>query len=276
MSFISPAFQTCLEENPTGLGPLSPQEYCEWATAAERPRYRPTPTRVSMGPRDLPVHFQGPSIFTVATPSPFPSQVGIHEQIDRRDEPLNQEGIPMNGAGQLVILGAGAAPNTTRVMKGKITYTILNEQVEAIRSRPFMSNEIPTASGPGPGTPAAGPVVIDEEDEPVSTIMDLATTLGSAYIDARYGQPQVQPAFNLPSPGLPFVDVIPEPGPSGSANCGTKGQVWDPNANCGQGKWIKRRKRRRQRLATSSDIKDIGALKSVLGPTALNAWIATH
>lgn len=71
--------------------------------------------------------------------------------------------------------------------------------------------------------------------------------------------------------GVPFVDVIPE------ATSDSKRQVWDPRANCGKGKWITKHKRRRKRLATASDIKDLSALKSVLGAgKGLDTWIATH
>lgn len=111
--------------------------------------------------------------------------------------------------------------------------------------------------------------------------MDLGDILGTAvglykdynvaksvpqYIDARYGgQPVQQPAdFNIP-----FVDVVTE--------SPQKGMVWNPRANCGNGAWVKSRRRRRRRLATVSDIKDLAALKSVLGGgKAFETWIATH
>lgn len=112
--------------------------------------------------------------------------------------------------------------------------------------------------------------------------MDLGDILGTAvgiykdyqvaktipqYADYKYGGPAVQqPALNVP-----FVDVIPE------QQAGTKGMVWNPRANCGQGGWVKSRRRRRRRLATVSDIKDLAALKSVLGQgKAFETWIATH
>lgn len=102
--------------------------------------------------------------------------------------------------------------------------------------------------------------------------MDLGsiiTGLGSSYIAARYSQQpiQAQPAF-----GVPFVDVIPE---TDSHQCGR--QLWDPKANCGQGKWIKKSRKRRKRLASRSDLKDLAALKGVLGGgKAFETWIATH
>ncbi len=47
--------------------------------------------------------------------------------------------------------------------------------------------------------------------------------------------------------------------------------------HCGQWKWIYPQKRRRKRLATQSDIKDLSSLKGVLGKSeAFKLWIATH
>lgn len=120
--------------------------------------------------------------------------------------------------------------------------------------------------------------------------LDLGGILSSAvntFIGAKYGAgapPQVNvgtgvisaadlaggPGLGVtPALGLPFVDVIPEAE-------GGKNMVWNPRANCGAGKWIRRSRRRRKRLASASDIKDLSALKSVLGPSNLKTWIATH
>lgn len=113
------------------------------------------------------------------------------------------------------------------------------------------------------------------------------TTLGGSYINARYGAQPVgfaAPQLSVPSPsvlnalgnqtgltsalGVPFVDVIPE--------AATAGMVWNPAANCGQGKWQKKSKRRRRRLATASDIKDLAALNGVTTAQQKVTWIATH
>lgn len=116
---------------------------------------------------------------------------------------------------------------------------------------------------------------------------NVLTTLGGSYINARYGGVQTvnAPVYSQPSPsvlnalgtqtglmnadiGIPFVDVIPE--------AATKGMVWNPAANCGQGKWQKKSKRRRRRLATASDIKDLAALNGVTTGQQKVTWIATH
>lgn len=53
-----------------------------------------------------------------------------------------------------------------------------------------------------------------------------------------------------------------------------------PKSYCVDGKTgkvtIKQKRRRRRRLATSSDIRDLSSLKSVLSPADLKMWIATH
>lgn len=274
MSIFTPAYQQCLDDNPTGMGSLNAFEHCD--IAVDGPRV--TRPNVPLGQGTFPVFGPGyglPIIY--ASPGPAP-QAGISQPTDRRDQPPNQEGVHVNGEGQLVILGPGAAPNTTRVMKGKITYTVPTDMLDLIRMRPFTKGEVPTSSGRGPGTPAYVPVIIDQE-EPMSLI-DAVVDLGTAYFASQ--QPAYNPTMGLAAPGGTVVvgGALPAQTPSYESICptgsGNKGMIWDPNANCGAGKWIKRRKRRRQRLATASDIKDIGALKSVLGPKALGAWIATH
>jgi len=125
---------------------------------------------------------------------------------------------------------------------------------------------------------------------------NLLGTLGSSYIQARYGGPR-QPQVMAPTirPQGPragvaaqpvFLDTLPE----------MAGDVYDyfftdeqkqslsqmPNAGkvqidprTGRVSVCKNR-RRRKRLATTSDIKDLAALKSVLSPADLKTWIATH
>jgi hypothetical protein len=137
---------------------------------------------------------------------------------------------------------------------------------------------------------------------------NLLGNLGSQYISARWGTPK-QPVLTTPTyqtqgpragraltqpvnsdllPG--WGDVIdwgtglftPEqqqqmaPAPGGvtiQGNC-------PPPSYCVDGKTgkvtIKQKRRRRRRLATSSDIRDLSSLKSVLSPADLKMWIATH
>lgn len=101
--------------------------------------------------------------------------------------------------------------------------------------------------------------------------MDLGALLGqlgTAYIQNKYAP---QPTSFIDDIGVPFVDVIPE---APTSNC-EQDMVY--KKVCGEWKWVKRRKRRRKRLATHSDIKDLSALKGVLGQgKLLETWIATH
>jgi hypothetical protein len=121
---------------------------------------------------------------------------------------------------------------------------------------------------------------------------NLLGTLGSSYIQARYGQPKPQQPLQLPVP--PYVTPIMAQGPRAGIAAtpvdnlyemgkdgldyffgnGTapKNMTIDPVT----GKLCKKQRRRRKRLATTSDIKDLAALKSVLSPADLKTWIATH
>ena len=137
---------------------------------------------------------------------------------------------------------------------------------------------------------------------------NLLGNLGSQYISARWGtprQPQVMaPTIRAQGPvagvlnpqqvssvsdmlGItPYTDMlgfgqgsapapqIPTPGDvTITGNC-------PPPSYCVDGKTgkvtIKQKRRRRRRLATSSDIRDLSSLKSVLSPADLKMWIATH
>ena len=125
---------------------------------------------------------------------------------------------------------------------------------------------------------------------------NLLGTLGSSYIQARYGgprQPQVMaPTIRPqgPSAGVAaqpvFLDTLPEMASDVYDYFFTDEQKQSlskmPNAGkvqldprTGRVSVCKTR-RRRKRLATTSDIKDLAALKSVLSPADLKTWIATH
>lgn len=125
---------------------------------------------------------------------------------------------------------------------------------------------------------------------------NLLGTLGSSYIQARWGgprQPQVMaPTIRPQGPraGVAAQPVLLETLPE------MAGDVYDyfftdeqkqslsqmPNAGKVQidprtGRVsVCRNRKRRKRLATTSDIKDLAALKSVLSPADLKTWIATH
>lgn len=82
------------------------------------------------------------------------------------------------------------------------------------------------------------------------------------------GAATVASAAGLAGFGIPGVDIISDSKP--------KGYVYDPNANCGAGKWIKRTRRRRA-LLTSCEANQLQLLITILGKgDATKAWIATH
>ncbi len=104
--------------------------------------------------------------------------------------------------------------------------------------------------------------------------MDLGSVvaqLGGQYIQTRYSQqPQQQPVF-LDTLTDFFTDgSAQQQGPVQQGKCG---MVWNPDT----GKWQKKTRRRRKRLATKSDLSDLAALKGILGSgEAFKVWIATH
>lgn len=82
----------------------------------------------------------------------------------------------------------------------------------------------------------------------------------------------------LAAAGSPFIPDIVEFGMAGAPTGTTATEVIIDNAT---GACIsvkkKKKRRRRKRLATASDIKDLGALKAVLGGgKAFDTWIATR
>ncbi len=101
----------------------------------------------------------------------------------------------------------------------------------------------------------------------------IITSLGGQYIQSRYQQPmtiQAQPALNFGSAYQALVG--PEVSAAGVAPCPSGYRY-----NAATGQWEKKRRRRRKRLATPSDLKDLAALKGVLGGgEAFKVWIATH
>jgi len=160
------------------------------------------------------------------------------------------------------------------------------------------------ATGPGKLEP-----LVQEGTQTMSLDLgNLLGNLGSQYISARWGtpaQPTVfQPTIQAQGPvagvlnpqqvssvsdmlgitpytnmlgfgqGSAAVPTIPTPGDvTITGNC-------PPPSYCVDGKTgkvtIKQKRRRRRRLATSSDIRDLSSLKSVLSPADLKMWIATH
>jgi len=99
--------------------------------------------------------------------------------------------------------------------------------------------------------------------------LPIQTMAGFPPLSTITGIPDSAPLPLTPALGLPFADIVMD-APSAK-------MVWDPAANCGAGKWLRKRRRRHRNLATRGDIKDLSALKGVLGQgKLLEVWIATH
>ena len=165
---------------------------------------------------------------------------------------------------QAAILGQGTRANQTPVSK-PVSQTF-------------------AATGPGKLEP-----LVQQGTQTMSLDLgNLLGTLGSQYIQARYGQPPVPqvmaPTFQAQGPA---AGVAPTPALAGPnlMDLGQQGYDYffgdstvpknmtiDPVT----GRLCKKQRRRRKRLATTSDIKDLAALKSVLSPADLKTWIATH
>ena len=156
------------------------------------------------------------------------------------------------------------------------------------------------ATGPGRLEP-----LVQEGTQTMSLDLgNLLGNLGSQYISARWGQPST-PAILAPTFQAqgPVAGIAPTPvlAPAVGMGLGAlAGEAYDyltqpslptipgapmaagcpPPSYCVDGKTgkvtIKQKRRRRRRLATSSDIRDLSSLKSVLSPADLKMWIATH
>ena len=156
------------------------------------------------------------------------------------------------------------------------------------------------ATGPGKLEP-----LVQEGTQTMSLDLgNLLGNLGSQYISARWGQPStpaiLAPTFQAQGPQAGLA-TTPALAPAVGMGLGAlAGEAYDyltqpslptipgapmaagcpPPSYCVDGKTgkvtIKQKRRRRRRLATSSDIRDLSSLKSVLSPADLKMWIATH
>lgn len=106
-----------------------------------------------------------------------------------------------------------------------------------------------------------------------ASLIDLVGDLAGAYLT----RPVVGSGFATTPTLNPAI--VPPPGSQvGMTNNpaeGMKGMVY--KKVCGEYRWVKQRRRRRRRLATEGDIKDLAALTGTIGKgQTLKEWIATH
>ena len=200
-----------------------------------------------------------------------------------------------------VSLAKARDPDNPYVAPRSILSAVANaaaQQAQAALSRQSIrpdQTQIPvsvpqTFAATGPGK--LEPLVVQKGTQTMSLDLgNLLGNLGGQYIQARWGQPQ--PPTILP--GAPYgnqpivaqgpragvaarpVDNLFELGQEGydyffGNGTAPKNMTVDPVT----GRLCKKQRRRRRRLATKADIKDLAALKSVMTPADLKTWIATH
>lgn len=125
-------------------------------------------------------------------------------------------------------------------------------------------------------------------EEPLSILGDIYDIVDTAVggwlpggVAVGGPSPVFQPGsnFNYASPPPLNPAIVPAAGTTvavtpGSTD-GMKGMVY--KKVCGQYRWVKQSRRRRKNLATKGDLKDLAALKGILGNgKAFEVWIATH
>lgn len=213
---------------------------------------RVTNAPVSVGPTRVPIQPPIPRVPEVSPPPPIkppPILPDLDRTIDRRDPISTTSEVPkkvieeIGDQIKMTIKGMGTVRGTPAFLK---TIAIENNDQAAIAA-------INKHIGVTP-TPTMPPIKA-KQPEKTMDLGSLITDLGTAYIQTKYAQtpqPAVmqQPVFDFGlEPDIPFIDVVRK----------------------------KKCRRRRRRLATLSDIRDLAALKSVLGDGQnLKTWIATH
>jgi len=137
-------------------------------------------------------------------------------------------------------------------------------QVSPVIPRP------PVISSPTPNTGVGLPNFINQRTPNMA--LDLGSLLGTAVQEyGAYQQAKLQqPAFN---PLSSLADVFGSEAPvmAGAACAVPRGFRYNT-----KGELVKIGRRRRRRLATPSDIKDLAALSAVTTPAEKKTWIATH
>lgn len=110
-------------------------------------------------------------------------------------------------------------------------------------------------------------------DTALGGILPGGVPFGTGNVIQAIGNPPAVAQQGLPQPTVTQMPNLPAQG-----NCDNdpyRGLVY--KKVCGQYRWVKPSRRRRRRVATQQQVKDIAAMKGVLGNgKALETWIATH
>ena len=212
-----------------------------------------------------------------------------------------------------ISLARARDPQNPYVRPSSILSTLANAAAQqaqaALLGQSARANQTPVSQPVSQTFAATGPgqlePLVKEGTQTMSLDLgNLLGNLGSQYISARWGQPSmpqvIAPTFQAQGPQAGLA-VTPALAPAVGMGLGAlAGEAYDyltqpslptipgapmaagcpPPSYCVDGKTgkvtIKQKRRRRRRLATSSDIRDLSSLKSVLSPADLKMWIATH
>lgn len=228
--------------------------------------------KVPMGNRKLSVLGSSGGVSTVVAGKGAVVTGNLPPPIDRRDITPDEEVVRVTTAKKFgdyktwaeMKAETGYLPSDYQLYNTPQDY-IDGRQKTAVKtsSASILPPDFSTAPGTIIDTWGAGTTTTKSTGSKSMDLGALLTDLGTAYIQTKYAQPavQAQPALSLPGWG-DVVEFFDE----------STGNVVQMPA--GQ---KKRCRRRRRRLATTSDIKDLAALKAVLGNgEAFKTWIATH
>lgn len=212
-----------------------------------------------------------------AEPTTFP-QSPLPPPIDRRDTPLDQTGTPVT-------------PIVQRVPLMEVSW---QEWINNGNPLPDDWNQYPNPAAKAAAMGIVEPVIVDIQDDDMGILGDIYDIVdtgvggwlpggvppGSSFpttgMPPGFGGPVIQP-FPGVTPTTPGVPNMPNM-PASPAACGDdpmKGMVY--KKVCGVWKWVKVKRRRKGALATKRQIKDLAALKGVVGVgKTMEVWVATH
>lgn len=223
--------------------------------------------RIPVGTPNVAVPGTGTGLPAILAGPATPPPPSVPPQIDRRDITPNTENVQ--------IMWQQASDGTWTLTHPAVGVATQLSDTGAARLAAELQIPFPGSGG----TTTGGTTKPGGDDMDLGTLaIDLLKQAGSAYIQKEFGTGAgMQYGVDMPS-FLPNIDLgVPGPGvftPSAPA-CGGASPVY--KKVCGQYKWVTPKRRRRKRLATQGDLKDLAALKGILGNgKAFEVWIATH
>lgn len=211
-----------------------------------------------------------PTLDAVPVANASTEGLGVPPAIDRRDI------TPQPSELSVEVVGWGGPMTLPPVMAAE--QTLARDWIEYWELKGLGVN----VAAPAPRTPGiAAATPLFQEDDDVGWISDVYET-----VDASLGG--ILPGGAPLSVGGVPTSIVNQPlglpAPTVTAMPGTPAAVPSPTIKqyCykfrdGQWQLVKMRRRRRKQLATKGDLKDLAALKGILGTgKAFEVWIATH